>query len=179
VWLRSHLDFQGNCLFPDISASQSQKTISLGKDVKSGATWNARSMSTAMNRFHFQCIGNCQLGHHHGLSVLWRVTVSRFDQLFIVDKGKEVRDWGKLKAALAKESGRLRDLAGLRARPRQCPNIENDQLGDLPSLSIDAIFGLDFPAEGTFDQFTGPFKDKEMFKDTNRETIYYHWRLIA
>jgi hypothetical protein len=91
------------------------------------------------------------------------VTVSGFDQPFIVDKGKGIRNWEKLKAALAKESGRLRDLAELRARPRQCPNTENDQPGELPSLSIDAIFGLGFPAEGTFDQFTEPFKDEEMF----------------
>jgi hypothetical protein len=91
------------------------------------------------------------------------VTVSGFDHPFIVDKGKEVRSWATLKAALAKESGRLRDLAESLARPRQCPKTENGLLGDLPGLSIDAIFGLDFPAEGAFDQFTGPFKDEEMF----------------
>jgi NAD(P)H-hydrate repair Nnr-like enzyme with NAD(P)H-hydrate epimerase domain len=88
--------------------------------------------------------------------VLRRVTIFGFDSPFIVENGKGLRDWATLKGALVKESERLRDLANSFARLRQtkCSPLKDD-----PRVLIDAIFGMGFPGEGGFDQFSVPLKD--------------------
>jgi hypothetical protein len=94
--------------------------------------------------------------------LLRRVTICGFNSPFIVDNGREVRDWETLKEALAKESARLRGLAELLALPEPDPTPEGASAQDSRGLSIDGIFGVAFPEDGGFNQFSVPFKDGGM-----------------